>query len=219
MSDPGPKPDEPTTAVAVCSVCGTKYAGLDACPTCASVPPVHHAPLAWFVPMCTAAAGLAFAAGHAPARVKLLGLFLVAVGAAIGGVSGWLGHLYNRDRRPIVLVTTFVVTAIALVGSVLESHRLWATELRESHEANNVVLPGEPPEMKAATERAVAEATSVSTYLMRRVRSLGPWSPVAALTFLVIEVLVGSIVATIVTARLVAPDRWTGPDRSESGVD
>lgn len=195
MGDPAPN-------VVTCPRCGTRYAGLEACPTCAADPERSDSPWVWLLPFVTAAVGIAFTAGHAPGRVKLLGLFPVAVGIALGAVSGWLARLHFRGPG-IVLATTFVVAALCFVGSVLESYRVWSSGILEARRTSDAPRFNEPEEVREHTERAVAEATSLRVYLVQRVEQLGPWSPMSAVAFLVIEVLLGATAAAL-TARQVA---------------
>jgi hypothetical protein len=178
--------------------------------TTPATPPEHHAPLAWLVPMCTAAAGIAFSAAYVPARVKLLVLFLVGIGAMIGLVSGYLARAYCHLRPGWVLGTTFFVTAVALVGSTLESHRLWANEVREAMrgELRAQRRAGDrlaTPAALAAENDTIEHATSFGAYLVRRTSQLGAWPTMAAIAFLVVEILLGAALGTWITHRVAFP--------------
>ena len=121
-------------------------------------------------------------AAHAPARIRLLGLFAVAVGALCGwGMARgaeWLRVTMSPGRSAIL---AGVVIATAQVGLTLESWRLFtAAKHHEYLEAPKKEIPGFLVEAAMKERRLIFEReTRFPTYLEHRVKNLGvsssPW--------------------------------------------
>lgn len=173
---------------------------------------VDRSPLTWFVPLFVVAVALAFVTARVPARARLLLLFPVALGSVIGLASGYLAKSSLVSNRRLVFCVTFGVAALAVVGSLLESHRIWAEAARAELEkglVGNQLAAKEgaavvaPPE--AVKQRAIEEATSLSTYLVRRVTQLGRWPVAVAVAFAVEEALLAGLAAAAIAVRTLAP--------------
>lgn len=87
--------------------------------------------VAWVVLCGGALLVLGIAAVHAPARIKLIGLFTVGLGILSGVIIGRIAHMRRVHHRRVVFLTAFFLTAIALSGVSLESFRLWRRQRAE----------------------------------------------------------------------------------------
>ena len=174
----------------------------------------------WFVMAAAAVAGLSFAAVTAPPRLKLLGLFAIALGALAGWIAGRLARWREVWQPRMVAAVTFLLIGAGLVGTTLENHRRYAAAMRPTYaiDPKMAILMrtlerppgrgekgsrGDDPFLKAADEhqQAPAERTTLTAYLRHRVRPLGNWSTAAAISLWVAEVLAGSAAGAWVARR------------------
>jgi MFS family permease len=160
---------------------------------------------------------LALAAAHAPARIRLIGLFSLAFGVVIGWLvpklSGWL------NCQPSRLQVGFVATAltlIGLVGSMLETSRLETARkpksdkdalaerliehLRNESNANN---PGLAPESTSSS--SPTSITVFRKYLAHRLKQLGDWSSPWPELFWGFELLAATVASVWVSMKFTPP--------------
>lgn len=154
---------------------------------------------------------LALAGAHAPAPVRLIGLFCMGFGLLAGWILAWLsGQILETPHRWVVW-PALVLIVVAEVGLTLESHRLWVAAFeRRQQDANASVMlrqlesqPDVPAGFKDEFAQARAERTGFTSYLKARASALGEWdSPWPAVLWLG-EMLVGSLAGAWLFRRLV----------------
>ena len=144
--------------------------------------------LTWISMSVIATAGLSLIAAHAPARIRLLGLFFVFFGMIVGwGVMLLASVLDVPAPRFTMALTAALLTAAGIAGSTFETvrlermaqSRLTAKErLKLELEASG--LPISPDQAAAASSTGTVQLslpvqTTLSSYLARRTRPLGAW--------------------------------------------
>lgn len=163
----------------------------------------------WFWPGAIAvAAGLAIAAAHAPARIRLLGVFSVAFGLILGWLLSRLAAALHQRLNIPQVAWVGVVTAAGLIGSVCHlvalqpipapptfSHPV-ATMLAARMQEESGIQPGDTiPEFQPFPYKPPTFAQRVQAYLSSRVQSLGFWPSPWPELFWGAEVLIGTAAA------------------------
>ena len=188
--------------------------------------------LQWLLLSSVAVFVLTLCAVHAPSRIKLLGLFAVAYGLLAGWGTGQLARISGIHSRRIVAIVSFGVIIAGQVGMALESHRLFAAELRRQYQADPIAallkqlpFPQQPKDQAKLKEtieqnrreraRRLAELTSFSAYLQHRVKSLS-WSQPWAVLLWAVEVLLASAAGAFLAGRVASGDvpKWTVTNHS-----
>src|SRR5262245_14226622 len=126
----------------------------------------------WFLGSCLGLTILALGAVHAPARIKLLGLFSIAFGMIAGLGMGSLAQSLGLDRSRTLVVVAFVSILAALVGVTVESHRLWAAEEWKAFEASptaqlatkSLLDPKLPADFKAGLQETIDRQKDALTF-------------------------------------------------------
>lgn len=163
----------------------------------------------WFWPGALAvSAGLAIAAAHAPARIRLLGVFSVVFGLILGRLLVHLAATLHQRLNIPQIAWVGVVTAAGLVGSVCHlvalqpipapptlSHPV-ATILAARMQVENGIQPGDTiPEFKPVEYKPPTFGNRVQIYLKSRVQNLGTWPSPWPELFWGAEVLAGTAAA------------------------
>lgn len=170
------------------------------------------------------AAGLGLLAAHAPARVRLLGLFSLGFGLLTGWlVAGLAARLHLRIGR-VQLVIIALVTLVGLITSVCRTVMLQPVNPKaEAHPVAEMVeaqlrTPGQidlpapqAPLLAGPTLQATPRpfADRLQTYLSRRVEMLGRWSAPWPELFWVLELVLGTTGAVWVASRCQAGEAQT----------
>ncbi len=177
---------------------------------------VKHA-LMWGLGCAAAAVALGFAGAHAPARVRLIGLFPIALGVLLGVVISHLSLHFRRGLAAAVYAGAALagITMIILFG---ESYRVYAAEVREAYSADPAAMlrlsaasQADDPESAetaaqvqklidenaAAREEALNELASVSRYLQVRLRGLGELEEPVPVCVALIEATLGLIACCV----------------------
>lgn len=168
----------------------------------------------WLLASTGAVAGLAVLAVHAPNRIKLLGLFAVAIGFLEGyGIGQFAQHGRVPSRR-LVGLAAFAIIVAGQIGATWEAHRLYDRTLREQYRADPTALfagrvgfePGSAmAEILQETRRERAERldrlTSLSAYLKHRVSAVGSWSQPWPAVLWGAEILIAGAAGTWIALR------------------
>lgn len=183
---------------------------------------------------------LTLAAAHAPARIKLLGLFAVGYGALAGWGLARLAEIVGGIGRTTVLAASVLLLIGGQVGLAWESHRLYAARERQRFE--NAAAPVLPQLLKGTgrvgtadsgtrvnaarklassvqrdRQRALARRTRFDAYLTYRISALGDWSAPWPGIVWGAEVLLGTIAGTGLAARMLrANSRGPGVEETTS---
>lgn len=173
--------------------------------------------LIWLVMSVVATAALSLVAAHAPARIRLLGLFFAAFGGVIAGIVTQLERVLDAGvSRRIQIASASLLTAIGLVGSTFETIRLerglqasMPMKDRMQVEIQNSGLPGIENQSagnvsQGGLQWSMPVQTTWTSYLARRTRPLGSWkTPLPELFWLselVVAMICGGYVASILSS-------------------
>lgn len=174
--------------------------------------------LTWLLMSVVATAALALIAAHAPARIRLLGLFYVAFGVLIGFGMTRLAHVLDAPVSKWGLaLTAAVLTVLGLVGSTLETIRLeravqseMTTKEKLQAELQTSGLPIGQDQAGAklsqgAIQWSVPAKTTLASYLTRRTRPLGSWKTPFPELFWSCEMVVAAIASAWTAFALSKP--------------
>ena len=156
--------------------------------------------LSWLAAVILILSAIGIVAAHVPTRVKLLGLFPVAVGWVIGAASGVFAKAMRLSVTPQIVLAVGVLTLVALAASAQQAFLLDAASRavspREQQMALNLMRQMERDSGGEVSAAPVASATDeFRQYLARRVRQLGAWSSPWPELFWAIELLAGGAAA------------------------
>jgi hypothetical protein len=156
--------------------------------------------LIWFFASIIAVTGLSIAAAHAPARIRLIGLFSIAFGLIVGwGVVRLASQLQAEPRRRVSAITAILLSLCGLIGSTWQSSRL--DEARSTQSGNDTLaarLINEFDRQEKAHGNGVqsrSEVTEFQKYLSRRLKNLGNWTTPWPECFWVSELMAAAIAA------------------------
>ena len=155
--------------------------------------------LSWLVRAVPVVLALSIAAAHATTRVKLLGLFCIAVGGAMGVAVAWFTKPHPNRITWQRLLAMFLMGFTGLAGSTWLAFRLDATSQPKSPQQQMAATMMKQMERDSGGE--IVPATSISavdefrSYLTRRVRQLGSWRRPWPELFWVSELLAGGVAA------------------------
>ena len=175
----------------------TPSAGGSSSPT--GSPPIGPL-LSWLAAVILILSAIGIVAAHVPTRVKLLGLFPVAVGWVMGAASGVFAKAMRLSVTPQIVLAVGVLTLVALAASAQQAFLLDAASRavspREQQMALNLMRQMERDSGGEVSAAPVASATNeFRQYLARRVRQLGAWSSPWPELFWAIELLAGGVAA------------------------
>lgn len=170
-------------------------------PTSDPAPPDSGSALTFAIAAIVIAAALSVIAAHAPARIRLLGLFSLGFGL----ICGWLltrlaATLHVRlDAPKLALIAT--VTLAGLITSVCQTVALQPVKPRDAipHPIAALVAAqlGETP----AQQPVPTFGGRLRTHLIRRVEKLGEWSSPWPEIFWTTELLVGTAGSVWIAVR------------------
>ena len=162
----------------------------------------------WFWPGAIAiSAGMAIAAAHAPARIRLLGVFSVVFGLILGWLLSRLAATVHLKMRTLQVVWVGIVTAGGLIGSVCHLVALQptstpnfpnpiATMLAARMQDENGIQPGDSmPEFKPVAYQPPTFGNRLQRFLISRIQSVGAWPSPWPELFWGGEVLAGTAAA------------------------
>jgi hypothetical protein len=158
--------------------------------------------LAWLLLSVVAVSVLAIAAVHAPARMKLLGLFALLYGLLAGWLLGKAARATSRRLSKLQLVLSFLLIATGQCGVTTESHRLHRAAVMQQFERSPEAKLPRADKMR----QLLREGAHFSAYLQYRVSRLGAWPEPWPAVFWGFEVLVCGAAGTWLTARLLSID-------------
>jgi len=157
----------------------------------------------WFWPGAVAiSAGMAIAAAHAPARIRLLGVFSVVFGLILGWLLSRLAETVHHKIQTLQISWIGLCAATGLIGSVCHLVALQptsdpnlskhvATILATRMQNENGIQPGDSlPEFKPPTF-----GNRLQRFLISRVQSVGAWPSPWPELFWGGEVLAGTAAA------------------------
>lgn len=180
----------------------------------------------WFVMSALGLTVLTLTAAHAPARIKLIGLFVVGYGLAAGAGLGALARISGVQRRRLIVWLATAFIAAGEVGMAVEAHRLYAAHVQRNVEGDKNVLtmarlfregslPDDPQqraqyEQMQQTVRKAADLrrreqekqSSFAGYLRHRISPLGSWPDPWPAVFWLAEVLLGTAAGTWIMSRM-----------------
>ena len=166
--------------------------------TTVAAPDRMHWP-SWLARTALVVLALSIAAAQAPARVKLLGLFAVAVGGAMGAAAAFFTKPHPKRVSWCWLSALFLMAFAGLIGSTWLAFRSDAATQAKSPQQQMAATMMQRMERDSGDEIASAQATSVVNefrwYLTRRVRQLGKWSRPWPELFWCAELLAGGAAA------------------------
>ena len=161
-------------------------------------------PMSWMVIGMVATLALSLIAAHAPARIRLLGLFSIAFGLIVGWLLNRLVELLDaHPSRHFIRLVAATLTLCGLVGSTCEQVRL-----------ETLKRPGTPKEEVA--QRLIDEMqmsgpanhspqndslSEFRKHLSVRIRKLGVWSSPWPEAFWIAEVCAGAFASSWMASR------------------
>lgn len=175
--------------------------------------------LQWLAAAIIVGAGLSLAAAHAPARIRMIGLFPIGVGLLTGFVLAWLRESVGLRSSLLLVIAAAVLIIGVQSAATWQRYRLFVEEQHRKHEGGTNLLEitrlmrgGQPPEdpearrqfdlmqesfrdAAADRQRQLIEATSFRTFLQTRVRALKlspPWPTVLAAGEILLATLAGT---------------------------
>jgi hypothetical protein len=156
--------------------------------------------LVWFVACAIAVTALSIAAAHAPSRIRLIGLFSIAFGLAVGWGVVWLtSQLHAEPGCRFTVVTAVLLSLIGLIGSTLQTSRLdeaFSLKSDKAALASRLIKEFERQVNKSGSDKPnCAEVTEFQKYLSRRLQNLGNWNSPWPECFWVSELVAAAIVA------------------------
>ena len=163
--------------------------------------------IVWLIASFVVSIAVSFAAGHAPARIRLIGLFPIMFGSAIGWIVPWLARELNADpSRRLLSRTAFLLAFAGWITVTAETFR--------QEELRRVKLPsnGLAAQMMKDFERQVKGTdleiprptllTSFRTHLSRRIQQIGDWTSPWPECFVIGELIAASIAAVLISRRV-----------------
>jgi len=136
--------------------------------------------LMWMLACCFCVGVLAVMAAHAPARVRLIGLFSVGFGLFVGWLTTRLAQLFEvRPARATIIMLAASLTLVGLVATTWQTFRLdELTQVKSSEEELAAKLMREFDRQQGIATPDLTPSSSLQRfrgYLTRRVRQLGRW--------------------------------------------
>lgn len=166
---------------------------------------------------CAALGTLAFIAAHAPPRMKLIGLFSIAVGAASGAIIAFLGERFVLSRMMIV-GSAILLVPVVMAGYAAESFRTWKAA-RVAHvlaqpggktiieQLESGETPSNPAEAILLDAYRPHVRPKVSIYLVERLQGVAPDVTMSGAITVAIGELVFGYIAGIATASRLSSQR------------
>ena len=149
----------------------------------------------WCLACLVAVTGVAILAALLPARVRLLGLYLPAVGGLCGWLCRWLASQFDQRWSKS---QTFVATLIIVVGLLLTTglaQRRYRQQYEQEAPPPSVLALRQHPEFGLPLD-------GPPPYLQSRVSPLGRWQSPWPEVFWGAEVLVGTLLGGWLASRV-----------------
>jgi hypothetical protein len=167
----------------------------------------------WFFLAFLGTAILTVVAVHAPARIKLIGLFSIAFGMVVGFGLGILARSLGLTRNTASVMTIVGVIAAGLVGMTVESHRLWSAKEWDAFQkspAGQMAMrtarsEQAPDDLKASVQESIdrqRESLQFRSYLTRRISTTGNWKEPWPLIFWLAEIALASTAGSWAFCRI-----------------
>lgn len=155
--------------------------------------------LSWLARTAVVVLAISIAAAHAPARVKLLGLFSIAVGGGMGATAAFFTKPHPKRVFLKWFMTVSVMAFIGLAGSTWWAFRLDTASQPKSPQQQMAATMMKQMERDSGGEippaPSLSEADEFRWYLARRVKQLGTWRTPWPELFWLGELLVGGTAA------------------------
>lgn len=162
-------------------------------------------------------------AAEAPAGLRKIGLFSLAIGIGIGWITSSFGRHFGTSRRVMLAITPVLIVA-GLIYVAIRTHSQFVTLQRAAErEHPEQSLPTPMLETIAANDPQTAEMLELenaarepdfSRYLAVRTRPLGEWTSPWPLIFWICELVLAAGTGTFVVSR-----RLTSAGRDDSAAD
>jgi cytochrome c556 len=181
---------------------------------------------AWCAATLVAGGLLAFVMGSATPRIRLIGIYPLALGAFAAAGCIWLLGQMKLTITPATAAWIVAIAAAVHVGSTVQSWRIWKDALIREHAGSmgrmNQMLKDAEPEFRQETMRAMAlrlrVATELQAYLSQRLEVLSRalnrnavWdSPVPQFLFTA-EICVAGIAALVTILASAQSGPWSPP--------
>ena len=165
----------------------------------------------WLLVTLVGAALLAFMAGSATPRVRLLLLFPLAMGAVVAAASLSLLSSFHLDKRGWMTGWILLLAIGVPAGTTWQAWRLWKHDLRDERVAfmqqinrmmDNAADPEAAQQQRRQMMLAFAEQTSFTAYLSHRLdafsRQVGRervWDPPVPELLFTLEMFVSAVAA------------------------
>lgn len=160
--------------------------------------------MTWLAALLVATTAISLAAAHAPARIRLIGLFSICFGFLIGGVACWLAIQCDAklSRRFVVVVATGAAL-IGLIASTWETYRLESARIAKSGTDGIAARLIEEFDLRSPIVSS-SRSTGVEfrRYLKRRIRQLGEWPSPWPECFWFAEVCAGATASGWLASRM-----------------
>jgi hypothetical protein len=179
----------------------------------------------WLVATLAGAILLAFLAGSATPRVRLLVLFPLAIGALVAFAALSLLEMLDLHLSGWMLGWIVLLAAGVPAGSAVQSWRLWRSELQEQRAGfmqqvhrmmANAADPKQAAEERRKLMRAFEEKTSFPVYLSHRLAAFSRqagrrevWDPPIPELLFAFELVVAAIAALFLCLKV-----WRSAERS-----
>lgn len=155
---------------------------------------------------------------HAPARIRLLGLFAVAYGLFSGYALKHLARIVALRQAGAIIALTFVAVAAGQSALTLESYRIaaaaHASEMQRELESDKsraalalILQSSAPPadsqarQMFDEMQETLGIRMSFANYLARRFSTLGQWSSPWPEIFWSVEILMSAAAGAWMASR------------------
>ena len=142
---------------------------------------VENSHFVWILACCLCVGVLAMMAAHAPARIRLIGLFSVGFGLIVGWLTTRLAQLLEvRPARSVIIMLAASLTLVGLVATTWQTFRLdELTQVKTIDEELAARLMREFDRQQGIATPDLTPSSSLQSfrgYLARRVSQLGRWS-------------------------------------------
>lgn len=169
--------------------------------------------LQWLAVSLVGLTGLALAAAHAPARVRLLLLMSVLFGAFAGWGMALAARHFGIAAGRVGIAVVGLLVAAALVGQTLEAWRVNVQRRKAAYIEKSKASPLARIGLEEFLDEKMAAEWRFDTYLQGRLavlkQNLGSdadWPLAVAVAFWLCEVLAGAVVAAWLFRRSCRPD-------------
>ncbi len=177
--------------------------------------------LTWFTACAFTITALSIAAAHAPARIRLIGLFSIAFGLVVGwGVVRIASQLQAQPGRRFTVFTAALLSLCGLIGSTLQTSRLDESHSMQSGNdalAARLIKEFEWHDNQSGSNKpSRTNVTAFQAYLSRRLQNLGNWSSPWPECFWLTELIATAIAAGWMSHQCISAGPVTVAERSRT---